>query len=177
MADESVLNGIIEELNVEIPLFPSDQKRKFKKFNDLKKFIDKEVEYWKPWSADQMKFVFLAFQQIQTSLQQALDTSDQQEAQQLVRNAVAEASRSQSPLPYSKTAMGKFLNELHARNSGSAKSAYQYWHRKKLVAVLGTETPSMGFFLLFTLVMLTPSAARSLQQKAVSRSSRRAIKL
>ena len=58
MADESVLNGIIEELNVEIPLFPSDQKRKFKKFNDLKKFIDKEVEYWKPWSADQMQFVF-----------------------------------------------------------------------------------------------------------------------
>ena len=126
MADESVLDGIIEELNVEIPLFSSDQKRKFKKFNDLKNFIDKEVEYWKPWKEDQMRFVFTAFQQIQTFLQQALETSDQQEAQQLVRYAVAEASRSQSPLPYSDTAVGKFLNELHARSPKSSESAYHY---------------------------------------------------
>ena len=35
MADESVLDGIIEELNVEIPLFPGEQKRKFRKFNEL----------------------------------------------------------------------------------------------------------------------------------------------
>ena len=149
MADESVLNGIIEELNVEIPLFPSDQKRKFKKFNDLKKFIDKEVEYWKPWSTDQMRFVFLAFQQIQTSLQQALDTSDQQEAQQLVRNAVAEASRSQSPLPYSKTAMGKFLNELHARNSRSAESAYQYFAQKNIGGSFRNRDSLDGLLLAF----------------------------
>ena len=126
MADESVLDEIIEELNVEIPIFPGEQKRKFRKFNELKKLIDKEVEYWKPWHVDQMQFVFTAFQNIQTFLQQALDTSDQQEAQQLVRYAVAEASRSQYPLPYSETAAGKFLNELHARSPKSSESAYHY---------------------------------------------------
>ena len=126
MADESVLDEIIEELNVEIPLFSSDQKRKFKNFNDLKKFIDKEVEYWQPLHTDDMKFVFKSFQQIQTFLRQALETSDQQEAQALVRHVVAEASRSHSPLPYSETAVGKFLNELHARSPKSSESAYHY---------------------------------------------------
>ncbi len=66
MADESVLDGIIEELNVEIPLFPGEQKRKFRKFNELKKFINKEVEFWRPLDSDQMRFVFLAFQGIQS---------------------------------------------------------------------------------------------------------------
>ena len=39
---------------------------------------------------------------------------------------LAEAIRSQSPLPYSETTTGKFLGELHARNSTSANSAYNY---------------------------------------------------
>ena len=126
MVDENVLDGMVEELNVEIPLFPDEQKRKFKKFNELKKFIDKEVEYWKPWHADQVRYVFLAFQGIQSSLRQALETSDQELAQEFVRNAVDAATRPDSPLPYSETVMGKFLGELHARNSTSANSAYNY---------------------------------------------------
>ena len=126
MADENVLDGIVEELNVEIPLFPNERTRKFRKFNELKKFIDKEVEYWKPWRADQVRYVYMAFQGIQRFLQQALETSDEKVARKLVRNSVAEASRSQSPLPYSETTTGKFLGELHARNSTSANSAYNY---------------------------------------------------
>ena len=126
MVDENVLDGIVEELNVEIPLFPDEQKRQFKKFNELKKFIDKEVEYWKPWNADQVRYVFRAFQGIQSSLRQALETSDQELAQEFVRNAVDAATRPDSPLPYSETVMGKFLGELHARNSISANSAYRY---------------------------------------------------
>ena len=126
MVDENVLDRIVEELNVEISLSSDEQKRKFRKFNELKKFIDKEVEYWKPWRAPQVRYVFVTFQKIQSFLRQALEIPDQKKAQKLVRNAVAEANRSQSPLPYSETAMGKFLGELHARNSTSANSAYRY---------------------------------------------------
>ena len=49
MAVENVLDRIVEELNVEIPLFPDERKRKFRKYSELKTFIDKEVEYWSPW--------------------------------------------------------------------------------------------------------------------------------
>ena len=127
MADENLLDEIIEELNVEIPLFTGDQKRKFRKFKELKKFIDQEVEYWKTSEGGQMEYPFGDFQQIQTSLQQALKASDQQKARQMVRDAVTAASYPRTPLPHSETARGKFLKELYAQNATSAKSAYNYW--------------------------------------------------
>ena len=126
MADENLLDEIVEELNVEIPLFSGNQRRKFRKFNSLKKFIDKEVEYWEPLHGNPLRFVIVAFRLIQSDLQKAIETSNQQEARQLVRDAVAEAGRPQSPLPYSETAVGKFLGELNARNPASAESAYLY---------------------------------------------------
>ncbi len=64
MADENLLDEIVRELNVEIPLFPGKQTRKFRKFNSLKKFIDNEVEYWRPLQADRMRFLFKAFRLI-----------------------------------------------------------------------------------------------------------------
>lgn len=126
MAVENVLDGIVDELNVEIPLFPDERKRKFRKYRELKKFIDREVEYWRPWRSSQVRYVFVAFQGIQSSLQQALETPEEKRAQKLVRNAFAEATRSHSPLPYSETATGKFLGDLQVRNSASALSAYNY---------------------------------------------------
>ena len=150
MANENLLDEIVEELNIEIPLFSGEQKRKFRKFNELKKFIDKEVKYWTPLKADQMRFVFQKFQNIQTLLLKALDTkSDQQEAQQLVKTAVAEASDPQSFLLYSDTAIGKFLGELHARNSTSAGSAFGYLVRGDFGASLRNRDSLDGLLLAF----------------------------
>ena len=134
MADENLLDESVEELNIEIPLFPGEQKRKFRTFNELKKFIDKEVEYWKPWKDDQMQYVYRRLHQIQILLLGALAKSDRKEAQQLVRAAVDLTSDSQSPLPYSETAIGKFLGELHSRNSTSADSAFRYLVLGEVVA-------------------------------------------
>ena len=149
MADENLLDEIVEELNVEIPLFPSKQRRKFRKFKSLKKFIDNEVEYWEPLYGDPLGFVIAAFRLIQSDLQQAIKTSDQQEALQLVRSAVAEAGRSQSPLPYSETAMGKFLGELHARSPVSAESAYHYLMQGEIRASFKNRDTLDGLLLAF----------------------------
>ena len=149
MADENLLDEIVEELNVEIPLFSGNQRRKFRKFNSLKKFIDKEVEFWRPLHPDGMRFVLIAFRKIQSSLQQAIETSNQQEARQLVRDAVSEAGRSHSPLPYSETAMGKFLGELHARSPVSAESAYHYLTQGDIRATLKNRDSLDGLLLAF----------------------------
>ena len=176
MADENLLDEIVRELNVEIPLFPGKQTRKFRKFNSLKKFIDNEVEYWRPLQADRMRFLFKAFRLIQSGLQQAIETADQQEAQQLVRTAVAEAGRSESPLPYSETAAGKFLGELHARSPVSAESAYHYLTQGDIRASFMNRDALNGLLLAFHFSNADAFRPRLLQRKAPSHSSRRTIK-
>ena len=150
MADENVLDGIVRELNVKIQLFPDEQKRQFKIFNELKKFIDKEVEFWRTLRIQEMRNIFEEFRRIQVSLQNALQTPDQQEAQQIVRRAVVRASRSQFPLLYSETSIGKFLRDLYARHPHSASAAYRYLALKDVSFHLNRDKASFeGLILAF----------------------------
>ena len=131
MPDEQVtqLDEIVKQLRPKITLFPeADNEKRFIKYSTLKAFIAGESQFWSRHNEGNLSQLAQYFQRVLSQLQSAEGTTDPNQQQQSIQQAVAQANQHNRVL-YSDTAQGQFIGRMYGLHSLTGLAAFDYFKR------------------------------------------------
>lgn len=127
MGEEINIDKYIENKDTKIVLFPEKIEREFTTINQLKEFIDGEVEFWGQCNQGRANEIKNHFNDIKSDLNNFISYSDSEyNANHYLSRVLSSLKVNRFPLIFSETQIGKFVLEQYSISYQRASAVIEY---------------------------------------------------